>query len=279
MLSVLPPMILLLVAVLIMCLYLIYQLSLKIDSISHQLRDLKHVSDDQNRISTESYIPLLVHELRAPVSVIKGASDLMLREGGTLSSEQIHTLLNQIRNSSSSLLDMIADILDVSKMEVGKFEVTKVSSNLANVLKEVSSYFEPLAKVKNVTMHLHIQKNPMMLSFDPERIKQVLNNLISNSLKFTEAQGHVFVDADFDDLLKVARISVSDTGVGILPEEKTKLFHKFVQGNNQNHAKEKGTGLGLVVSKGIVEAHGGKIWIEDNKPKGTRMIFTLPYES
>ena len=222
----------------------------------------------------DEYLPMLVHELRAPLSVIKGGSDLLLKDVQNLSADQIHTLLSQIRTSSTSLLSMVSDILDVSKMKSGKFEINKTFSNIADVLEEQCSYFSSLASVKGLKIELKVDKSTPHFSFDPERIKQVLSNLLSNSIKFTSENGIINVVEEKID--GYVQIYVSDTGVGISDEEKKRLFSRFYQAKNNGSVKEKGTGLGLVIAKGIVEAHGGKIWVENNNPRGSKFIFTLP---
>jgi signal transduction histidine kinase len=220
------------------------------------------------------FLPVLVHELRAPLSVIHGASDLLLNEVKNLSAEQISTLLSQIKNSSFSLLKMVGDILDVSKMDVGKFEVNRIYANLNTVLTEECSYFQSLAKVKNISLQVSLDSKVTNSSFDPERLKQVMNNLLSNALKYcTEGGKIVVVSKQYQNEVQVA---VEDSGIGITDNEKPLLFNKFSQIEGRNHIKERGTGLGLYITKGIVEAHKGRIWVEDNKPKGSRFVFAIP---
>lgn len=242
----------------------------------HKIYVLK--KHEESLISSQTrqrdFIPVLVHELRAPLSVIQGASDLLLKETQNLSAEQIQTLLTQVKTSSTSMLKMVGDILDVSKMDIGKFEVSRVYANINNLLKEECGYFDSMAKVKKISLSCKLDETIANSSFDPERIKQVLNNLISNALKFVPEGGSIVVSsqktADF------AQIDVADSGEGISDADKKLLFQKFVQTQSHNHTKERGTGLGLYISKGIVEAHGGRIWVEDNKPNGAKFVFTLP---
>lgn len=220
------------------------------------------------------FFPMMVHELRAPLSVINGAADLLIKSTDALNAEQIHTLLNQIKTSSNSMLKMVGDILDVSKMEIGKFQISRAYAEINDILKEECSYFEPLAKVKNIKLSYLNPKNIPSFSFDPERIKQVLSNLLSNAIKFSPKDGEIEVTVKKEG--GVVRVEVSDSGVGVPDKDKPLLFHKFFQASNQDGVAERGTGLGLVIAEGIVEAHGGKIWVEDNKPQGAKFIFTLP---
>lgn len=227
-----------------------------------------------SQIKQRDFIPILVHELRAPLSVIQGASDLLLKDVKELTADQIHTLLSQIKSSSGSLLKMVADILDVSRLDTGKFEVNRVYANINNVIKEECGYFQSLAKVKNINLDCQVDPTIPSSSFDPDRIKQVLNNLLSNALKFVPDSGSILVSST--KTAKFIQVCVADTGEGISDSDKSILFQKFVQSQSHNHIKERGTGLGLYISRGIVEAHFGKIWIEDNKPVGSKFIFTLP---
>lgn len=228
----------------------------------------------EQQVKQNDFFPMLVHELRAPLSVIQGAADLLIKSTDALNAEQIHTLLNQIKTSSSSLLKMVGDILDVSKIEDGKFQINKTYGLIQDVLNEQCSYFDPVAKVKGVTLSCPNTEGLPNFSFDPERIKQVISNLLSNAIKFSSKGGTVLVTAKKDD--GFIRVEVSDNGIGIADKDKPLLFQKFFQASNHNGIKEKGTGLGLVIAKGIVETHGGKIWVEDNKPQGSNFIFTLP---
>lgn len=221
----------------------------------------------------EDFLPMLVHELRSPLSVIQGAADLLIKTTDDLSAEQIQTLLNQIKTSSSTLLGMVGGILDVSKMESGRFEINKTYADINPVLRDECSYFDSLAKIKDLTLECNTDEHLPSFNFDPERIKQVMNNLISNAIKFNSPGGKITISSKRVD--GSCRVEVSDTGVGISDKEKPFLFQKFFQASNQNGV-QKGTGLGLVISKGIVEAHGGKIWVEDNQPKGSRFIFVIP---
>jgi len=242
----------------------------------HKISQLKKHEEGliEEKNKQKDFVPMLVHELRAPLSVIHGASDLLLKEVRNLTAEQIETLLSQIRASSSSMLKMVGDILDVSKMDIGKFEVNITYSNINNVLQEECGYFQSLAKIKGISLDLQVDNNISNSSFDPERIKQVLNNLLSNALKFTPEGGRILVVSK--RVGQEIHIEVVDSGNGVPNSEKNLLFQKFSQIKGNNHNKERGTGLGLYISKGIIEAHGGHIWVEDNKPNGAKFVFTLP---
>lgn len=259
---------------------LLLVISLTLFSKTKNLTRLKKYEDafieEQAKKHSEQndFFPMVIHELRSPLSVISGAADLLIKTTDELDAEQIHTLLNQIKSSSSGLLKMVGDTLDISKMESGKFQINKTYGDIEDVLKEECAYFESLAKVKNITLSCPSSEKIPSFSFDPDRVKQVLNNLLANSIKFCSEKGVVAVSARKDDGFVI--VEVTDDGVGIPDKDKPMMFHNFFQASNQTGVGEKGTGLGLAICKGIIEAHGGKIWLEDNKPKGVKFTFLLP---
>lgn len=255
---------------------ILFRKSSQINKLLQTVKDLssKDSGFAEGMTSEHDFIPVLVHEMRAPLSVIKGAADLLLKEATELSADQIHTLLGQIKTSSSSLLKIVNDILDVSKIGAGRLEINKVFADLNDVLKEETSYFDALAKVKKINLTIDLEPDVPKFSFDPERIKQVMNNLISNALKYTLEGGTITVlSRKYDHHIEV---TVADTGLGIPEKDKPYLFHKFFQASNHTSVAEKGSGLGLVICKGIVEAHKGSIRAEDNVPKGAKFVFDLP---
>ena len=223
----------------------------------------------------DDYVAMMVHELRSPLSVIKGSADLVLREEKNLEEEQKYTLLSQIKDSSDDLLEVVNDILDVSKIESGRFQVKKIKGNLNKLLQEEADYYMALAREKEIAVETKLADDIPEFEFDGDRIKHVMNNFLSNALKFTDSGGNVVIESRVVDKYHV-EVCVADSGEGVPDEMKGKLFNKFVQMENRKTTKEKGTGLGLVIAKGIIEAHGGSVWVEDNQPKGARFLFTIP---
>ena len=218
---------------------------------------------------------MMVHELRSPLSVIKGSADLLLREEKNLKEDQKYTLLSQIKVSSSDLLEVVNDILDVSKIESGRLDIKKAMGDFNKVLYDEADYYMALAREKEINVETILDDKIPHFEFDEDRMKHVMNNLLSNALKFTDDGGHVAIESKLADEYHV-EVCISDTGPGVPDDMKGKLFNKFVQMENRKNKKEKGTGLGLVITKGIIEAHGGSIWIEDNEPMGAKFMFTVP---
>lgn len=223
----------------------------------------------------EDFTSMIVHELRAPLTVILDTADLIIKRSAQLTGEQTFTLLSQVQKSSGSLLAIVNDLLDTAKLEAGKLAVIKETANINTLLDEQVNYFVHLAKKNNITLTSELDLTLPLVAFDSAKIKQVMANLLSNAIKFTE-NGSIKVKSHIENKAKEIVISVSDTGVGISKDDKDKLFNKFEQVSRSLSSEEKGTGLGLVITKGIIEAHGGQIRIEDTVPHGTTIVFTLP---
>lgn len=235
-----------------------------------QERTLERLRDD--------FTAMMVHELRTPLSVMYGTSDLLLKRLSQLPIDKTNELLFNIKDSSHYLLDIVNDILDAAKIEAGKFKVIPVPSDIKSLLLEERQYFEGVASGKGLTFITNIPDDLPPVLFDKPRVVQILNNLISNSIKFT-VKGSITLGATLAPLERAVKVSVSDTGVGIEKEAQLRLFNKFEQLRNTVDPNSKGTGLGLVIAKGIVEAHGGRIWLESLEGRGTTFFFTLPLAS
>ncbi len=221
------------------------------------------------------FISMMVHELRSPLTIIKGASDMILKKTDVLTKEQQSTLLTQIKDSSTNLLSLVNDLLDSAKIEAGKISIVKKNGDINRVLAQIVTEFRPLALEKKLGLTLDTDMKIGEFSFDADRIEHVMTNLLSNALKFTKEGGvHVYSKSTVSGV----EIGVVDTGIGIKKNEKKDLFNKYAQLQETSATKEKGTGLGLVITKGIVEAHGGHIYVEDNFPQGTIFKFTLPLQ-
>jgi len=223
----------------------------------------------------EDFTNMMVHELRAPLTAIKDSAELMV-EDKNLSSDQ-EKLLSIISQQSRSLLEEIGGILDAAKIEAGKFTVRKTTNDIRKLIKDVVGSFAPEARKKQIYLSEELIEPLPSVSFDYLPLTHVLNNLISNSLKYTKEGGKVTVTAQKDaDFLK---ISVWDNGIGIAKEDQKDLFSKFyqVRRTTQDYSK-KGTGLGLYITKGIVEAHGGSVGVDSEEGRGTTIFFRIPVD-
>lgn len=227
----------------------------------------------------EDFTHMIVHELRAPLTAIKDSAELMIEvydEKGSLQKEQQQRLLQIIDQQSKSLLEQINQVLDAAKIEAGRFSIEKVNSDLAKVIQNAIEPYMPQANKKQIVISTDIYYPLPKVDIDPVRINQVLNNLISNSLKFTPVNGKIIVSAKAGD--GFITISVSDNGIGIAESDQKDLFSKYYQIRTTPHQlAKKGTGLGLFIIKGIVEAHGGSVGVNSKPGQGTTIHFTLPF--
>jgi signal transduction histidine kinase len=226
----------------------------------------------------EDFTHMMVHELRAPLTAIKDSAELMIEtfeDKGALEKEQQKRLLKIMDMQSKNLLEQINQVLDAAKIEAGKFSIEKVSSDMGEVIQNAVEPYLPQANKKQILISTDIYYPLPKVDVDPTRITQVLNNLISNSLKFTPINGKVVISAKPGD--GTITVSVSDNGIGIPENEQKDLFSKYYQIRTTPHElAKKGTGLGLYIIKGIVEAHNGSVGVISSEGKGTTIYFTLP---
>ena len=222
----------------------------------------------------ESFMAMLVHELRSPLTVIKGMADMLVKNPERFNEAKKNEILTQIESSANQLLEMVNTTLEDAREDDGKFEVHKKKGDLNALIKSEVQNYEGLAKERKLSLTFDLDSSLPSFEFDTVKVTQVMNNLLSNAIKFTQ-EGGISVLTKLEEK-NMVRVEVVDTGEGIPADKKSQLFHKFVQLHEPSDPEMPSTGLGLVITKGIVEAHGGKIWIEDNKPKGTKLIFTLP---
>jgi signal transduction histidine kinase len=221
------------------------------------------------------FVSNVSHELRTPLTAIKGAVDLVLREvAGPLTEKQIH-YLTRVRSNTQHLAGLINDLLDLSKIESGKTEMKSSRVSMGGLVHEVVETLRPVAAEKAIALEATAPEPSIMVWADRDKVNQVLINLIGNAIKFTPHQGSVTVSASRNGNERV-QVSVADTGPGVPPDEKEKIFDKFYQIADPEGVKPKGTGLGLAICKALVELHGGRIWVETEPNCGSTFFFTLP---
>jgi len=219
-------------------------------------------------------ISTVSHELRTPLTTMKTFVSIV-SDGiaGPVTSDQ-KEYLNIIMSNMNRLGRMINDLLDISKLEAGRMELKKRLVDPLLLIKDQLASFKAEAENKKITLSAALPEKLPQLYIDPDRIAQVLVNLLGNALKFTPEAGSVTVEAE--ELDECIQIQVKDSGVGIVKENFSRLFDRFQQIDRVPGPGAKGTGLGLAISKSIVELHKGKIWMESELGKGSKFIFTLP---
>ncbi len=245
----------------------------KVDAVSILFQEV--TSEYQNEKIKQEFTAMLIHELRAPLTVIKSSSDLLIKRYNVLTEAKFKDILSGIKSSTEGLLDLVSDLLDTSKLEMNKLQILKRVSNLNTFVQEKASFFVNEMQAKKLKLVISLDNKIEDYAFDDNKFTQVLNNLLSNALKYTE-KGSITVSTKKSK--EGILIDVADTGVGVPDDQKSKLFNKYMQLESSIKNKSKGTGLGLVVAKGIIEAHGGKIVVLDNKPHGTIFRIILPVE-
>jgi len=223
------------------------------------------------------FAAMIAHDLRSPLMNVIGAAGMM-QDGlfGPVNEEQ-KKWLTKIEGNSRNLVDLVSNFLDLSKLEAGHIELVKEEIDLKELIRASIENYLILAQEKKISLLERLEAGLPQVKVDPRRLDQVLSNLISNAIKFTGEGGRVEVGAGVEKGVGV-RVYVRDSGVGIPKEEIGNLFEKYRQATSGKISKQKGTGLGLVISKVIVEAHGGKIWVESEEGKGSTFTFTLPYQ-
>lgn len=221
------------------------------------------------------FLSNVTHELRNPIGAIKQSISVILEgTAGELSEPQQKFLSNAKRNLER-LSALVDDILDLSKLEAKKMELSLKPTVISSVINEVCETLDTWTKNKGISLVKDVQENLPEINIDPNRIIQVLLNIISNAIKFTPKDGTITVGAKLSDKKDEMTVSVSDTGVGIAKDDLSKIFGKFQQAKNRAAGDKSGTGLGLTIAQELVQLHGGKIDVESEEGKGTTFTFTL----
>jgi signal transduction histidine kinase len=214
------------------------------------------------------------HELRTPLNAVIGFSEVLLeRMFGDVSDKQ-EEYLQDILASGRHLLSLINDILDLSKIEAGRTELELTDFHLPQAIDNAVTLVRERATRRGITLEVAVDGRLGALRGDERKMKQVLLNLLSNAIKFTPEGGRVEIRAAAAD--GMVEMSVSDTGVGIAPEDQEAVFEEFRQVGGDSAKKHEGTGLGLTLSRKFVELHGGKIWVKSQVGQGSSFTFTLP---
>ncbi len=242
------------------------------NAMSSTIRE-KEEESKKIEIAKDEFLAMVTHELKTPLVPIQGYSDILLGEHlGPLNATQKERL-QIISSSASTLLQLISDLLDAQKLELGQLRIKKEKNNIKDTVEKTILAILPTAISDDISLSYGPKKDVYAI-YDNERIKQVLTNLVKNSLKATSPKTGK-VEVGIEEKENEIVISVKDNGRGIPLDARDKIFKKFYQVDTTSTREKGGSGLGLSICKGIVEAHGGKIWMQSNQPQGTIFLFTI----
>jgi signal transduction histidine kinase len=220
------------------------------------------------------FLASMSHELRTPLNAVIGFSDVLLdRLFGDLNAKQ-EEYLEDIRESGRHLLDLLNDILDLSKVEAGKMRLELSRTSLREALEHGIAMVSDRASRQGLSLHLAVEDDVDVVVADPLRLKQVILNLLTNAVKFTPSGGSI--EASAERVADEIHVSVKDSGIGIAESDYARIFEAFQQGRRDVSASAEGTGLGLTLSKRIVELHGGRLWLNSRVGHGSTFTFSLP---
>ena len=254
---------------------------------AEQLNKAKIAAEASNAAKSK-FLSNVSHELRTPLNHIMGFTELILGKNFGDLNESQEEYLTDIYKSSEHLLSLVNQVLDVSKIEAGKLDLHKSEINLKKILEQCLSLMDK-AIARNIHLTANIDQIPKTIIADELRVKQILYNLLSNAVKFTDDGGNICLEArmavgpehaipaEAEPLPREVEISIVDSGIGIRKEDAEKIFNPFSQLENVLSRKYAGTGLGLSLTRSLVEMHGGRIWVDSDGPgKGSTFRFTLP---
>ncbi|MFA5115773.1 MAG: PAS domain-containing sensor histidine kinase [Candidatus Omnitrophota bacterium] len=235
----------------------------------------KEAAEGANKAKS-SFLANMSHELRTPLNAIIGFSELMKEESVGPLNEKQEEYVDYIHESGKHLLSLINDILDLSKVESGKMALELGEFDLKTLLEKSLVFVKEKAAKHGIALSTDIGEGIGAIRADERKVKQVIFNLLSNSMKFTPDGGKIGINARRDGNKEIS-VCVWDTGIGIDEKDRSKVFSEFEQIDSEYSRKYAGTGLGMPLSKKFVELHGGKMWFEsEGKGKGARFCFTLP---
>lgn len=253
--------------------------SQQLQAANAEIRAWSHTLEDKVEERTHElreFVGMVAHDLRNPLTVIRGYTEVLEEELPASAGERPWRAIHTIVANIGHMLHLTDDLLELSRLQSGAVRFDMESLPIDLVIEEVCTGFEQKLAEKRLGMKLDLPAGLPPVQGDPVRVAQVLNNLVGNACSYTES-GAIIIGAKTVD--GQVEVSVADTGIGIPPDEQKRLFTHFFRGEHEVVRGQKGSGLGLSIARSIVEAHGGKIWVESEEDKGSTFRFTLPVAS
>ncbi len=239
------------------------------EELARKNRDLTHLDELKS-----DFMATMSHELRTPLTSIIGYSDMLLSGMTGELNEKQSAFVDSILKGGESLLGLINDILDLTKIEAGRLELNHEAVDLRAALLGVLPVVKPRAQDKRIRISTFLPTDLPLVWADPAKLNQILLNLITNGIKYTHENGSVSIEAR--PLEGMVEIWVTDTGIGVAKEDQDKVFQRFTQIDSSATRSQGGTGLGLAIVRELVELHGGTIRLQSKLAKGSSFIFTMP---
>lgn len=234
------------------------------------VRDVTHFREAEEIKST--FISVISHELKTPVAIIKGYASTLRREDANWDQTTIRESLAVIEEESDRLTRLIDNLLDASRLQAGQLRLDKTDVRVDKLARAVINKFRP--QTDRHRLELDFPDDFPPIQGDPERLEQVLSNLVSNAIKYSPNGGRITVSGRFDD--DYVYVAVTDEGIGIPPGEQERIFDRFYRVDSALSRRTQGAGLGLYLARSVVEAHGGQIWVDSRPGQGSTFVFTLP---
>lgn len=256
------------------------QKNLELERAYHKLNliheELQKINEQLQNLNEQKnqFLGMAAHDLRNPLSIISGYSDILISTLGNKVDEKAMKIINRIKSSSSMMLQLINDLLDISIIESGTVSLHLAPVDLPSLIQENLVFLTELAEKKNIHLKFSCPEAMPKINCDANKFTQILNNLVTNAIKFSTAGNSVEISLTSSGQEVV--LIVKDFGTGLSPEARERLFQPFSKASSTGTAGEKGTGLGLAIVYKIVQAHQGKIWVESEIGKGSTFYIAFP---
>jgi len=251
------------------------KVGLRMVDLHNRLEDYVKRLKELDQLKTD-FLSTVSHELRTPIAVMRGGVSLCLDGVAGEVTEMQRDILTDTLENVDRLNRLVTDLLDVTKIEAGKVQLRRSTVDLCEIVNKIYKEYMRQAEEKGISLTVELPETPVYTFVDSDKVVQIFNNLVSNAVRYTKKGGNITLAEK--EKKEFVECRVSDTGVGIAKENIPRLFLKFEQFGRVEGSEYKGTGLGLVIVKGMVEMHGGRIWVESELGKGTTFRFTLKKE-